>query len=101
MHSVVLLEQLMTKGFVQLSVTCKPWIFLYHIGSYATCKNGTSPDKISMPQEAHLTWLCKHMKIKNKSALNLHCSPSQSIKIQFLQSEITGMNKHMGRQKDM
>jgi len=91
----------MTKGFVQLSVTCKPCIFLYHIGSYATCKNDTSLCKISMLQEAHLTWFCEHIKIKIKSALNLHCSPSQSIKIQFLQPEITGMNKHMERQKDM
>lgn len=99
MHSVILLEQLMTKGFVQLSVTCKPCIFLYHIGSYATRKNDTSPDKISVPKEAHLTWFSEHN--KTKSALDLQCSPSESIKIRFVHSEITSMNKHMDRQKDM
>jgi hypothetical protein len=99
MHSVVLLQQLITKGFVQLSVTCKPCIFWYHIGSYATYKNDTNHDEISMPQEAHLTWICEGIKIK--SALNLHCSPSQSNQIQFAHSEITGINKNMDREKDV
>jgi len=57
--------------------------------------------KITKPQELHLTRYCEHIQFKIKSALNLYCSPSQSIKIQFVHSEITSMNKHMDRQKDM
>ena len=77
MHTVILVQQMMIKGFVQLSVICKPCIFLYHVGSYSTCKNDTSPGKISMPQKAHLTWYCEHIQIKIKSALNstIHQNP--------------------------